>query len=203
MSEGKKVLLIIVVFILVLGSIYFFMANSFNNQSDELEQKIKNETEQKKSLEQELSYYNEKLSNKDINNYYNYLPSIKGIPQLLVGIDNIAYNSNIIILNMNFEENTLNTDAKENDEKASTINIVMTVGGSYLQIRDFIDELYESERLISLKEYQWAIDDSQPNYVIADLYIETYYYPQVDGIINDLELIETYELNNDRIDPTQ
>lgn len=200
MTKWKKNTILLIILLVVLVGTYFIMVNILNNQLDELDANIKNETQKISDIEKSLVYYNEKLLNQDVNSFYKVLPSEIGISQFLVQLDGIASNEKVIILNMNLVGSSQVKDTEEGLEGTNILNISMTVNGNYLQVRSFIDELYKSERLISLKEFQWIEEDSL---IYADLQLKVYYYPEVKGIINDLELIDTYKIDESRIDPTR
>ncbi len=212
MSEGRKALLIILLFFVIMGSFYFYKVTDYNQKILELKTEIQKEEEFIALIDQQLKEIEKKPKIKDVNEFYHRLPSEPGTPQLLQFLEQVSSKNKIAIYSIDFEEtlgnitvqNSVNDEkgntneaTKEHSEKNSepgivTISIHMTVSGSYFDLRDFINDVYESERLINLGEWQWAATSTNP---MVELTFNTYYSPEMDGILSPLPPIPTYTPN--------
>lgn len=200
MSEGRKASLIMLLFFLIMGSFYFYKVSSYNQKIVQLEEEIKKEEEFITLIDQQLKEFEKKPKIDNVKDFYDKLPSHPGTPQLLRFFDQVASKNKIMIHSINFEEILGNITVqklettKENteadlDSGIVTISIHMTVSGSYFDLREFINDIYDSKRLINLGQWQWAANSENPT---VELTFNTYYSPGMDGIISPLPPIPTY-----------
>ena len=216
MSEGRKALLIILLFFIVMGGFYFYKITDYNQKILQLETEIQKEEEFITLIDQQLKEMEKKPKIEDVKNFYQKLPPHRGTPQLLHFLEQVSSENKITIHSIGFDETLGNITVQnsDNDEKGKTdeiaednsenkselgivtISIQMIVSGNYFDLRDFINDVYESERLINLGEWQWAATSENP---MVELTFNTYYSPEMEGIISPLPPIPTYtpsESNN-------
>jgi len=213
MTEGKKAILLVTLFLLVLGGIYFYKTYSFHHHLEKLNETIQQEQEMITTMKAQIaSNHQEKLLVKVKENYL-FIPAEHGIPQLLSFIDQAALETNTMIEEINIENPVVYVEQSDEEnkkikEKQSEKNLVQTVPvtiavrGKYLDIHSFIQKVYEEERLINLLQWEWKMentDDEEPE-IVAHLSYEVYYAPKMKEIVPSLAPIEAYQLE-DRINP--
>ncbi|OEF98055.1 hypothetical protein BHF71_03270 [Vulcanibacillus modesticaldus] len=199
MNEAKKAIILIGIFFIALGGFYFYKINALNQGIYAVEQEIKKEQEYLTLITEQLAKMKKEPTKDDIDSFYYRLPGSKGIPQLFQFFYQIskADKINLISLNLNDDDDVKNQDSRKKNEENTiyqslTFNMMVT-SDKYEQIRSFIQNIYEADRLINLKKLGFFVDEDGPIY---ELTFDIFYIPDMQGKIPDLEPIITYPPSN-------
>ncbi|WP_339059932.1 type 4a pilus biogenesis protein PilO [Tepidibacillus marianensis] len=223
MTEGRKALLIILVFFIVMGSFYFYRTAGLNRELKQLNADITKEQDFLQNVQQQETQLKKQPKIEDVIKYAEALPAEGGNAQILQYFHQVAKKNNIQILTIDFDDNkqnsegsnvsnnTSNTTASEdpsnpnpskaaqpNDSGVKTIKINLTVKGDFNQLRFFVADIYRSSRIINLSNWQWAVTGNAP---VVQMSFKTYYYPDLENELPRLKPIPTYEPSN-RSNPT-
>ena len=220
MSEGRKALLIILVFFVVMGGFYFYRTADLNSELNKLEETIEQEQVTIQQLHAKEKTLQKQPQIKDIKQYADALPAERGNAQLLQYFHQVAKKNQIQILTIDFDDNkqieaddknTTNTNTNtttnnntqqptqpEKQNGTKTIKINLTVKGDFNQLRYFVQDIYQSKRLINLANWQWAVTGNAP---VVQMAFKTYYFPDLENELPPLAPIPTYEPSN-RNNPT-
>ena len=210
MSEGKKAIILIILFLVVMGGFYLYKMNDYKKDIEQVEEEIKKEQEYLTLIENELKTL-AKPPEEEINLFYRQFPDSRGIPQFFQFFHEVSEKNGIKIVSLNIDESSETDDKTEDnkkdqeDQKKSdensnskdeadkiyrTLTFQMQIEGyDYEKIRSFIQNIYESNRLINFKELKVSAEKEGSS---TDLTFEAYYIPEMQGHIKELEPIPAY-----------
>lgn len=213
MSEGKKAMILIILFLVVMGGFYLYKMNDYKKDIEQVEEDIKKEQEYLTLIENQLKTL-AKPPEEEINLFYRQFPDSKGIPQLFQFFHEVSEKNGIKIVSLNIDESSETDDQNDDqnkdqeDQKKSdassnssnskdeadkiyrTLTFQMQIEGyDYEKIRSFIQNIYETNRLINFKELKVSAEKEGSS---TDLTFETYYIPDMHGHIKELEPIPAY-----------
>lgn len=124
------------------------------------------------NLDRLVSKYNERLA--DIEAFSKVVPEGENIPELLVGLEDLASRSGLTFISVNFKTE----DFKE--EKFKTLIMELKVKGSYLAFRNYLQNLEHSLRIFDVTSISFSgVGPGQSNVNLDsldfNLLVNTYY----------------------------
>lgn len=195
MSEAKKAVILVLVFILAVGGFYYYKITSINSDIDLAQEEIKKEQKYIDLIKKQLKETERQPGQEDIADFHGKLPNAKGLPQLLQDFHDLSKENDIDILSLTAEvKNNEKKEQKDNKQEGNiyqTIILNLTVKGEhYNNLRSFFNNIYRADRLINLTEFNLTTgNDGKP---VAELIYQVYYTPDMKQIIPDLEPIPDY-----------
>jgi len=212
MTEGRKALLIILVFFVIMGGFYFYKTADLNKEIDQIDIEIDKERELLDAIQGNLSEVKKQPTIDDIVKYAEGLPGERGNPQILEYFYKVAKENNIKTLSINFDDdNPMEKEQIDGSQKKEgeqpqeqkenglkTIKVNLMVQGGFNELRYFIQNIHQSKRIINLANWQWAITGNTAP--VVQLSFKTYYFPDLKDQLPPVKPIETYEPSN-RINP--
>ncbi|TCS79054.1 hypothetical protein [Tepidibacillus fermentans] len=217
MTEGRKALLLIFVFFIFMGGFYLYKTAGFNKELKRLNEEIAKEQGLLQKIQQEMTGIKREPKIDDVAKYAEALPAEIGNAQILQFFHQVAMKNKIEILTLDFEDhqqyeenkqmnhNDSSNDKKNNrnpsqttDSGVKTVKINLTVRGDYNQLRNFVQDIYQSTRIFHLANWQWSVSGNSP---VVQMVYKTYYFPQLEKELPRLKPIPTYEPAN-RNNPT-
>lgn len=202
MNEGKKALLLLFAFFVLMGSFYFYKVNRLDKQIDQIVNEIEQEKELSTLTAEQIAKIKKQPISKEVTNYSVHLPANKGVPQILLYLNQIADKNDIDILTINMDEMQRQSNQAKSSEQPTnglqTLAIQLKLEGDYDRMRAFIQDVYESERLIDLVNWKWEVsgESEASTKLTAELTLYTYFYPEMKDLIPNLPAIPTYKPEN-------
>ncbi len=184
MSEGRKALLLVLIFALLLGgwSLYYNwlydtemekLADSSFNDSQAIRQidmQIEREQEEREAMEDD--YYLIIPKESDLANLHQYVYDVAGKHKL--ELSSVA----------------INTVPAVGAGKLSQLDLRFGVNGKYTDVRAFMQELYNNQRFLKLDMWSWGGSDNGK--LGMELAYQAFYYPNDDENFLDVPKLDTY-----------
>ena len=194
MSEGRKALLLIFIFALLIGgwSLYYnwlydtemekLATNSFSDSQAirQINAQIEREKEERKTMTED--YYLIIPKESDLAGLHQYIYDVADKHRLELSPVGLFHSRN------------------ESAGKLSEVDLNFNISGKYLNVRDFLQELYNNQRFLKLVNWSWNGADAGK--LDMSLSYQAYYYPNDDDEFLSAPTFETYK-PAERINPTE
>lgn len=185
MSEGRKSLLLIVIFTLVIGGWSYFYNTTYDRNMAEL---TADKLSSQQAIEQmaELVAKEQEIMDFLAKDYHLIIPKVSGLANLHDYIYATASKNNIELSPINF-----NTLRSNDTTKISSVEIDYTASGKYLDVRAFLQDMYQSERLFKLVDWSWQ-NSADGSLEIALVYT-SFFHTKRDAEFLELPKLDVYE----------
>lgn len=209
MKTRNIIFIVLSVLFLLVGGFYTYKIYDLNQKINETKTTIIQKQKMVDSLEQQKDLQASKIQDENLNQYYEYLPVKEEIPKLITSINEMANKNNVHIssLEISTDEKEVNSKAKPQNNKNQqveykTVTINLHFDGSYKSFRSFMNEIYQSNRLVNVPNGKWSVEGNKVDSVDASITLKAYYYPEMLDKIPSNPNIPTFDPEN-RIDPTK
>lgn len=194
MSEGKKTLLLILIFTLVIGGWSLFYNSTYNNRMAELDADNLSNQQAITQIEQQIAKEQE-IRDSIVEDYYLIVPKVSGLANLHDFIYDTARDNNAELSSITF-----NATAPEVTPAISNVDIAFSVSGKYMDVRSFLQEIYNSKRLLKLVDWNWA--SGEEGILDMDLVYSGFFYPNEYDEFLEMPKIDVYR-PVERINPLE
>lgn len=194
MSEGRKSLLLVLIFALIIGGWSVFYNYTYNKNIDEFAADNLSNRQIIQQIEQQIIKEQE-TRDSIVEDYYLSIPNVSGLANLHDLVYDVASKNNLELSSITF--NVLSSDVPTD---ISNVDIHFSVIGKYLDVRSFLQDVYNSKRLLKLVEWNWG--GSEEGILSMDLVYNSFFYPNEYDEFIELPKIDVYDAV-DRINPIE
>lgn len=194
MSEGRKALLLVLIFALLLGGWSLYYNWLYDTEMEKLSDSTFSDTQAIRQINAQIDREKEERESMS-EDYYLIIPKASDLAGIHQYVYKTAEKHKLELSGVNLS-NSPNTSAG----KLSSVDFNFSVSGKYMNVRAFLQDLYNNQRFLKLVNWSWG--GASDGNLSMNLSYETYYYPNKDESFLDAPVFEAYK-PAERVNPTE
>ncbi len=217
MSEGRKSLLIVLVFFVVVGGTFGILSFIKNSKIKKLEVEIKTQSDTIALIQEKLSGREDVLNQSFTEAMFKQVPPVNAFPQIINRFYTYANERQVTVNTLSFNKgegedgssplsltkigetikSTISKEKAETENKEDAdlliraVEFTVELQGDYENLRRFVLDLQQSERLLLITD--WKLASGNPSaFPTLSLTVNSFYAPALVGVADVPADIETY-----------